>query len=567
MATTMGTAIAQPSVSLSGNFAGKTVAIGKNINGDVTLVIEFYQGQPLAAGGITGTSGDTFPFNSRGGLVKGAGFWKGLSGSPYAIRLMSAQEITKDQPGPPVSQDQMLWVAYNSSGTTVQTRPDGTEIMPLILQTLNVEYELRGAAAILIVRGGVQWNANGRLIAGTNNLLQIKTSDGRTSPVTGSETSDDGALIVSTSEGTRYKIHTFSPNFSAAFEEIKDGREAAPAAPGATAASGPPGIGSAVLPSPLRVAGINFQGTVAQTNEGKRAFADLQQKYQPQIQELRALQGSIDDLTKELNAQNGSLSEADRADRTRILGEKKNELKRTAAADQAAFQKDAQEIFNTLASKVYDFVSAYAQKKGFAVVMNSSESRPSVLWLSAPYSARAGNLPNMTEDELATLTGIAKNELENPTDITNAAIAGFNVQSSVPAAAQSGSQNPTTGAAAAGSPKDVVRNYLLAASSSSPSASAPFVSRACTVDIVDEFKANRQSGWAFSIDDLSLTDETISPANDKASVTAVLIYKGGNPPTSMAAQHTFFLVREDGAWKIRGIDPPPAGHGPGVSPL
>lgn len=35
----------------------------------------------------------------------------------------------------------------------------------------------------------------------------------------------------------------------------------------------------------------------------------------------------------------------------------------------------------------------------------------------------------------------------------------------------------------------------------------------------------------------------------------------------MAVEHTFFLVRESGIWKVSRIDPTPAKNGPGVVPV
>ena len=64
------------------------------------------------------------------------------------------------------------------------------------------------------------------------------------------------------------------------------------AAPGAAAAA----------PGPAKIAVIAFQAAVAQTNEGQRNFADLQKKFDPRRQQLKALSDEIDNLTKQLQA-------------------------------------------------------------------------------------------------------------------------------------------------------------------------------------------------------------------------------------------------------------------------
>ncbi len=65
------------------------------------------------------------------------------------------------------------------------------------------------------------------------------------------------------------------------------------------------------LAGPAKIAVIAFQVAVAQTNEGQRNFADLQKKYDPKRQQLKALSDEVDNLTKQLQAQGDKLSDAE----------------------------------------------------------------------------------------------------------------------------------------------------------------------------------------------------------------------------------------------------------------
>ena len=56
---------------------------------------------------------------------------------------------------------------------------------------------------------------------------------------------------------------------------------------------------------------------MAQTNEGQRDFADLQKKYDPRREQLKTLSDEIDNLTKQLQAQAATLSEAERQTRAK----------------------------------------------------------------------------------------------------------------------------------------------------------------------------------------------------------------------------------------------------------
>ena len=79
----------------------------------------------------------------------------------------------------------------------------------------------------------------------------------------------------------------------------------APEPAGAPTAPEPAGVSAATVPSsvgPARIAVLAFQVAVMDTNEFKRDFADLQKKYQPKKDALKALGNDVDALTKQLQA-------------------------------------------------------------------------------------------------------------------------------------------------------------------------------------------------------------------------------------------------------------------------
>lgn len=165
-----------------------------------------------------------------------------------------------------------------------------------------------------------------------------------------------------------------------------------PAAPAATA-------------GPAKVAVIAFQVAVAQTNEGQRNFADLQRKYEPKRQQLKALSDDIDSLTKQLQTQGDKLSDAERANRAKTIDDKKKQLDRSAEDARNDYQGEMRELYNGLASKVYDVLASYAQQRGYTLVLDMGQQQSPVLFA-------------------------------NPaTDITKAVLEAYNVKSGVPAPA------------------------------------------------------------------------------------------------------------------------------------
>jgi outer membrane protein len=155
--------------------------------------------------------------------------------------------------------------------------------------------------------------------------------------------------------------------------------------------------------TPTKVAVIAFQGAVAQTNEGQRDFADLQKKFDPKRQQLKALNDDVENLKKQLQAQADKLSDTERASRAKSIDDKTKQLQREGEDAQNDFQSEMQETYGALASKVYDVLADYAKKQGFTVVFDVSSQQTPVLYA------------------------------DESTNITKAIIDAYNVKSGVPA--------------------------------------------------------------------------------------------------------------------------------------
>jgi outer membrane protein len=133
---------------------------------------------------------------------------------------------------------------------------------------------------------------------------------------------------------------------------------------------------------PAKIAVVAFQVAVAQTNEGQRNFADLQKKYEPKRAQLKTLSEEVDSLKKQLQAQGDKLSDAERASRAKVIDEKEKQLQRSAEDAQNDFQGEMQELYNGLASKVYDVLATYAQQQGFTLVLDVAQQQNPVLYAS-----------------------------------------------------------------------------------------------------------------------------------------------------------------------------------------
>jgi outer membrane protein len=162
-----------------------------------------------------------------------------------------------------------------------------------------------------------------------------------------------------------------------------------------------------------RIAVIAFQVAVAQTNEGQRDFADLEKKFEPRRAQLKALSDEIDAETKELKADSNTLTDVERANRSRDIQNKQTELNRSAQDAQSDFQTAMQNLYTSLAAKVYDVMEAYAKEHGYTLVLDISQQQSPVLYAT------------------------------NSTNITKAVIDAYNLKSGIPAPPpQAGSNLP-----------------------------------------------------------------------------------------------------------------------------
>jgi len=134
---------------------------------------------------------------------------------------------------------------------------------------------------------------------------------------------------------------------------------------------------------PVKVAVILFQAALDQTYEGQRDYADLRKKFEPRQVQFKNLTDEIEGLTKQLQAQGATLTDSERAKRAKTIEDKKKQAQRYGEDSQNDFQREMQELYSGLASKVYDVLTSYAQQRGYTLVIDgtgNSQQAPVVLY-------------------------------------------------------------------------------------------------------------------------------------------------------------------------------------------
>jgi outer membrane protein len=151
--------------------------------------------------------------------------------------------------------------------------------------------------------------------------------------------------------------------------------------PAAPAVQKPAGAGA--VPA-AKVAVIAFQAAVTQTNEFQRDAADLGKKYDPRRVQIKAESDELDNLTKQLQTQGAQLSDEERANRSRVIDEKKKKLDRDTQDAQSDFQTDMQQIINDVAAKVGALMSDYAEKHGYTLVLDEGDQQTQTVLYALP---------------------------------------------------------------------------------------------------------------------------------------------------------------------------------------
>ncbi len=154
---------------------------------------------------------------------------------------------------------------------------------------------------------------------------------------------------------------------------------------------------------PAKVAVIAFEQGVVATNEGQRAVAAIQKKYEPKKDAIQAQSSEVDSLKKQYQALPATLSDEERASRLKAIDVKEKALQRDVEDAQNAYNTDVQEAYGKVAQKFGGTAVKYAQEHGFTLLLNigGQQQLPTVLWW------------------------------QQTTDITQAAIDAYNVASGV----------------------------------------------------------------------------------------------------------------------------------------
>lgn len=134
------------------------------------------------------------------------------------------------------------------------------------------------------------------------------------------------------------------------------------------AAAAAVGIGAAQT----KVAVVNSQKAVLDTEEIKKAQTDLQNKYKPRQDAMEKLQKELQDIQNQL--QSGKLNQLGEQELTATGQRKQRELTRLQQDLQEDVDRDRNEILQKTGTRMQETVRKLADEKGLDIVVDTSNT-------------------------------------------------------------------------------------------------------------------------------------------------------------------------------------------------
>ena len=129
---------------------------------------------------------------------------------------------------------------------------------------------------------------------------------------------------------------------------------------------------SSLASAQLKIGVINVQKALADTDELKKASAELAKKYQPRTDEIDKIQKDLEAIDAQLNG--GKLSAQAEADLQAQGTRKQRDEQRLSDDMQADVEKDRQDILAKMSQKMQDVINKLAEDKGLDMIVEASQT-------------------------------------------------------------------------------------------------------------------------------------------------------------------------------------------------
>lgn len=132
--------------------------------------------------------------------------------------------------------------------------------------------------------------------------------------------------------------------------------------------------GMAQSSAPSRVAVINVQRVLLESNQGKAARAKLEKVAVQKQEKAKAMRTELDNLEKEISTKRLSLSQDKLEEMTKQYDEKKISLQRFAQDADRELKAEEQRTLVELEKSIRPVIDQLGKEMGFALIFNKLES-------------------------------------------------------------------------------------------------------------------------------------------------------------------------------------------------
>jgi outer membrane protein len=122
----------------------------------------------------------------------------------------------------------------------------------------------------------------------------------------------------------------------------------------------------------VKIGVVNVQQAMLDSDEIKKASAELEKKYKPRQDELQKLQNDLQSIQTQING--GKLNQNAIADLQAQGQRKQRDAQRISDDLQADFDRDRQDVLSKTAQRMSEVVKKLAEEKGLDLIVDTSQT-------------------------------------------------------------------------------------------------------------------------------------------------------------------------------------------------
>jgi outer membrane protein len=134
---------------------------------------------------------------------------------------------------------------------------------------------------------------------------------------------------------------------------------------------------------PTKIAIINVQGAILNTNDGKKAAADLQTTFSPRQQELEKKRTELTSLQEQLRKGSATMSEDAKTKLMRDIDATTTRVNRDTQDAQSDLDEAQGKVMQELGGKMMAVLEKFATQNGYAVVLDVSNPQTPIIWAAS----------------------------------------------------------------------------------------------------------------------------------------------------------------------------------------